>query len=205
MGTRLESLTLEAFQACLQKNNDYESGITKCFLGFYVSKKRAILFYFLQPASIQLLVFASGASVPTGSAENFPLCCPLHEKVPRVSYTVILKSPLLCPLSNEHKKRWRKFRCHENCLTLQMLDLRRPSYFPLRRQHFWSLILDHLSRISRDFHSVQFLKFFGPSRNSEVEGELSLQSIFLSCQAGPITVVSVVKRITLVKSTSLYD
>lgn len=133
VGTRLESLTLEAFQACLQKNNDCESGITKCFLGFYVSKKRAILFYFLQPASIQLLVFASGASVPTGSAENIPLYCPLHEKVPRVSYTVILKSPLLCPLSNEHKKRWRKFRCHENCLTLQMLDLRRPSYFPLRR------------------------------------------------------------------------
>lgn len=64
VGTRLESLTLEAFQACLQKNNDYESGITKCFLGFYVSKKRAILFYFLQPASIQLLVFALGASVP---------------------------------------------------------------------------------------------------------------------------------------------
>lgn len=96
-------------------------------------KKGAILFYFLQPASIQLLVFASGASVPTGSAENIPLCCPLHEKVPRVSYTFILKSLLLCPLSNEHKKRWRKFRCHENCLTLQVLDLRRPSYFPLRR------------------------------------------------------------------------
>lgn len=133
VGTRLESLTLEAFQACLQKNNNCESGITKSFLGFYVSKKRAILLYFLQPASIQLLTFASGISVPTGSAENIPLCCPLHEKVLRVSYTLILKSLLLCPLSNELKKQWRKFRCHENSLTWQMLDLRRPSYFALRR------------------------------------------------------------------------
>lgn len=120
MGTRLESLTLEAFQACLRKNNDCESGIQKCFLSFYVSKKKAILFYFL-------LDFASGTSVPTGSAENIRLCCPLHEKVPRKSYTLILKSLLLCPIANGHKNWWRKFRCRENNLTLQMIDLRRHS------------------------------------------------------------------------------
>lgn len=101
VGTRLESLTLAVFQACLRKN-DCESGIQKWFLSFCASKKRAILFYFL-------LDFASGTSIPTGSAENIPVCCPLHEKVPRKSYTLILKSLLLCPIANEHKNWWRKF------------------------------------------------------------------------------------------------
>ena len=93
---------------------------------FLCFQRIAILFYFL-------LDFASGTSVPTGSAENIPICCPLHEKVPRKSYTLILKSPLLCPIANEHKNWWRKFRCRENSLTLQMIDLRRHSYFALRR------------------------------------------------------------------------
>lgn len=46
VGTRLESLTLEAFQACLRKNNNCESGIQKCFLGFYVSKNEQFYFIF---------------------------------------------------------------------------------------------------------------------------------------------------------------